>query len=85
MLMNYSRSMVQIFTFIILISTSTYLLMYLCCALAALKLCWNGSLGQQGRRLSPFIVVAILAAAYSVWTLYGAGTEAFCGAWCCSR
>lgn len=76
-LMNYSRSMVQVFTFIILISTSTYLLMYLSCAVAALKLCWSGSLGQQGRRMSPFIVVAILAALYSAWTLYGAGTEAF--------
>lgn len=76
-LMNYSRSMVQVFTFIILISTSTYLLMYVSCAVAALKLCWNGSLGQQGRRMSPFIIVAILAATYSAWTLYGAGTEAF--------
>jgi APA family basic amino acid/polyamine antiporter len=27
--------------------------------------------------MSPFIVVAILAATYSAWTLYGAGTEAF--------
>ncbi len=47
-LMNYSRTMVQVFTFIILIATSTYLVMYLCCALAALKLCWNGSLGDSG-------------------------------------
>lgn len=76
-LMNYSRSMVQVFTFIILISTSTYLVMYLCCALAALKLCWSGSLGEAGRRLSPYLLVAMLAAAYSVWTLFGAGAEAF--------
>ena len=76
-LMNYSRSMVQIFTFIILVSTSTYLVMYLCCALAALKLCWNGSLGETGRRLSLILLVAMVAAVYSIWTLFGAGEEAF--------
>ena len=76
-LMNSSRTMVQIFTFIVLISTSAYLVMYLCCAVAALKLSWNGSLGARGRRMSPFLLVAALAALYSAWTLYGAGAEAF--------
>lgn len=76
-LMNFSRSMVQVFTFIILVATSTYLIMYLCCALAALKLCWNGLLGAEGRRLSPFLLLAMLASVYSLWTLFGAGAEAF--------
>jgi APA family basic amino acid/polyamine antiporter len=76
-LMNYSRSMVQVFTFIILISTSTYLVMYLTCAVAAFKLCWAGALGAAGRRLSPFLLVAMLATFYSAWTLFGAGAEAF--------
>ncbi|MBM0103716.1 amino acid permease [Steroidobacter sp. S1-65] len=76
-LMNYSRSMVQVFTFIILVATSTYLVMYLCCAVAALKLCWGGVLGEAGRRLSLFLLVAMLAALYSLWTLFGAGAEAF--------
>ncbi|MET0535574.1 MAG: amino acid permease [Steroidobacter sp.] len=76
-LMNYSRSMVQVFTFIILISTSTYLVMYLTCAAAAFKLCWTGALGAAGRRLSPFLLIAMLATIYSAWTLVGAGTEAF--------
>lgn len=76
-LMNYSRSMVQVFTFIILIATSTYLVMYLCCAVAALKLCWDGLLGAQGRRLSPFLLIAMLASLYSLWTLFGAGAEEF--------
>lgn len=75
-LMNYSRSMVQVFTFIILISTSTYLVMYLTCAVAALKLCWAGALGAAGRRLSPFLLAATLATLYSAWTLFGAGAEA---------
>lgn len=77
MLMNYSGSMVKVFTLIILISTSAYLVMYLFCSLAALKLAWRGDLGLQGRRLAWLLAVAMLAALYSVWTLYGAGKEAF--------
>jgi APA family basic amino acid/polyamine antiporter len=77
MLMNYSGSMVKVFTLIILISTSAYLVMYLFCSLAALKLAWRGDLGIKGRRLAWLLAVAMLAASYSAWTLYGAGPEAF--------
>jgi basic amino acid/polyamine antiporter, APA family len=76
-LMNYSASMVKVFTFIILVSTSAYLVMYLFCALAALKLAWRGDMGVHGRRLSILLIVAMLAALYSAWTLYGAGSQAF--------
>ncbi|MGH8175879.1 MAG: amino acid permease [Steroidobacter sp.] len=76
-LMNYSSSMVQIFTFIILISTSAFLVMYLFCSLAALKLAWRGDLGLKGRKLATLLVIAMFAAVYSLWTLYGAGPEAF--------
>jgi len=76
-LMNYSRSMVQIFTFIVLIATSSYLIVYLSCAIAALKLSWQGELGEPGKRLSPLLLVAIVAALYSAWTLYGAGVAEF--------
>jgi basic amino acid/polyamine antiporter, APA family len=77
MLTNYSGSMVRIFTFIILISTTAYLVMYLLCSLAALRLALRGDLGVRGKRLLTLLVVAMLAAVYSVWTLYGAGPEAF--------
>ena len=72
MLMNYSASMVAVFTKIILISTCAYLVMYLFCSLAALRLALRGDLGVPGRRLSWLIVVAILAGIYSLWTLWGA-------------
>src|SRR4030095_5480852 len=49
MLMNYSGSMVNVFTFIILISTSAYLVMYLFCSLAAVKLALRGDMGVHGR------------------------------------
>jgi APA family basic amino acid/polyamine antiporter len=77
MLMNYSGSLVKVFTLIILISTSAYLVMYLFCALAAFKLAWRGDLGLKGRKLMWVLAVAMLAALYSAWTLYGAGKEAF--------
>jgi len=77
MLMNYSGSMVNVFTFIILISTSAYLVMYLFCSLAAFKLAWRGDMGVHGRKMMGLLAVAMLAALYSAWTLWGAGAEAF--------
>ena len=76
-LMNYSQSMVRIFTFTILLSTSVFLVMYLFCALAALKLSLRGDLPLKGRRLAIMLLIAMLASLYSIWTLVGAGTEAF--------
>jgi basic amino acid/polyamine antiporter, APA family len=77
MLMNYSGSMVSVFTFIILISTSAYLVMYLFCSLAAFKLALRGDMGMQGRKLLGLLAVAMLGGLYSAWTLWGAGKEAF--------
>ena len=77
MLSNYSGSIVSVFTFIILISTSAYLVMYLFCSLAAFKLALRGDMGMQGRKLLWLLAVAMLGALYSAWTLWGAGKEAF--------
>jgi basic amino acid/polyamine antiporter, APA family len=77
MLTNYSGSMVSVFTFIILISTSAYLVMYLFCSLAAFKLALRGDMGVHGRKMTWLLAVAMLAALYSAWTLWGAGAEAF--------
>ena len=77
MLMNYSGSMVSVFTFIILVATSAYLVMYLFCSAAAFWLALQGKLGLQGRRLLWLLVVAMLGGLYSIWTLWGAGQEAF--------
>ncbi|HEY6645065.1 amino acid permease [Povalibacter sp.] len=79
-LMNYSNSMVRIFTFIILIATAAFLVVYLLCSLAALKLAWRGEMGVKGGKLVTLLIVSSLAAIYSLWTLYGAGAEAFW--WC---
>ena len=63
---SYSRSLVELFTFILLISTSAILLPY-----AAGSAAWLRSGGGHGGR-----VVAALAFAYSIYALLGAGAEA---------
>lgn len=80
-LMNYSASMVKVFTFIVLISTSANLIMYLAVSLSALRLALAGRMpqGSSGRQIA-LLVVAALASGYALWTLYGAGAEAFL--WC---
>jgi basic amino acid/polyamine antiporter, APA family len=75
-LANYQKSMVSIFTFMILLSTSACLVMYALCALALLRLQWTGRLGQARRGSVPLSVVGIIAAAYSLWAIVGAGAEA---------
>lgn len=61
--LNASRTTVDMFTFIALLATTASLLMYIAVAAAALKL--GG--------VKPWIAIA--AALYSFWALYGAGAE----------
>jgi APA family basic amino acid/polyamine antiporter len=77
-LFNYSSSMVVVFTKMLLIATLATLVTYLCCSVATLKLAWEGALGARGRSLGVLSVVAVLGAIYSIWTIIGAGLEAFC-------
>lgn len=63
---SYSRSLVQLFTFILLLSTSAILLPY-----AASSAAWIRSGGGHGGR-----IVASLALVYSIYALFGAGAEA---------
>ena len=68
-LMNYAKSMADLFTFIAVVATTASLFAYLACALAALKL-------QATRRIAPTMaltVIAVLAGLYAVFTLVGAG------------
>ncbi len=62
-LANSSRSMAGLFSFMALLTTSVTLLLYLACALAALK-----------ERVA--LVPAALGCAFGLWCLYGAGLEA---------
>lgn len=63
---SYSRSLVELFTFILLIATSAILLPY-----AGSSAAWLRSGGRNGGR-----VIAFLALLYSLYALSGAGAEA---------
>lgn len=71
-LMNSSRSMSSMFEFLIVLTTAIVLVMYFGCAAAAFRLMTTGQLPVK----AGFKVILLLAALYSCWTIYGAGTEA---------
>lgn len=71
-LMNSSRSMAAMFEFLIILTTSIVLVMYLGSTAAAFQLWRKGAL--QAPPIFPLIMV--LAALYALWTIYGAGWEA---------
>jgi basic amino acid/polyamine antiporter, APA family len=75
-LANYKSSMVRIFTFMTLLSTTACLVLYALCALALLRLQWTGRLVDARKGSAPLAAVAILAALYSFWAIVGAGADA---------
>ena len=75
-LMNYQKSMVSVFTFMILLSTTACLVLYLLCSLALLRLQWTGHLKTPRARTLPLAIVGVIATSYSLWALVGAGAEA---------
>src|SRR4051812_5765448 len=76
-LFNYTNSMVVVFTKMLLIATLATLVTYLCCSVAVLKLAWRRDPRFQGKGVGALCAVAILGAIYSIWTIFGAGLEAF--------
>lgn len=66
-LMNFFRSTVDLFQFIVLVATAAGLLAYFACALAALKLLHREALIR---------VTAPLAGIFSLWAIYGCGWQA---------
>lgn len=65
-LANSRAQLVSLYTFAVLLSTAACLLPFLICALAAL---WRAQSRAQ-------VVIALTAAAFSLWALYGTGWEA---------
>jgi basic amino acid/polyamine antiporter, APA family len=71
-MLNFSRSMADLFEFLILLTTAIVLVMYIACALAAARLIAQKRL-PSGRYLPVLIIFALI---YGLFTLYGAGHEA---------
>jgi APA family basic amino acid/polyamine antiporter len=63
---NYSRSMTELFGFLILLATTASLVVYLVCSLAAVRL------GVARARIPLFLAAAL----FSLWAIWGAGLEA---------
>ncbi|MFA1547908.1 amino acid permease [Actinomadura chokoriensis] len=75
MLMNYNASLVDQFTFIILLATLTTVIPYAYASLAELVLLATDRAAFSGRRLTRDAVIALLAFGYTVWAIAGAGYE----------
>lgn len=73
--LNGNKSTVRVFTFMILLSTSACLVMYLVCCLALLRLQWLGRLGEARRGTAGLAMVGAFAGLYSLWAIAGAGRE----------
>ena len=75
-LANYGKSVAAVFNFMILLSTTATLVMYLICSFALLRLLQDGRLQAARGGGAWLAVVGALGALYAVWTLYGAGGSA---------
>jgi APA family basic amino acid/polyamine antiporter len=69
---TFARSLTELFKFLILLGTVASLVPYLVCALALLRLRARARMPATGA----VILVAVLAALYSIWAILGAGNEA---------
>jgi APA family basic amino acid/polyamine antiporter len=73
--MNFTRGLVEAFTFIILLATLTTLVPYVFCALAEFMLYLRNPAAYSGHGLGRSGVIAAIAFAYSGWAIYGAGAD----------
>ncbi len=73
---NYTRGLIGLFNFAVLLATVTVLASYLCTSIAQVLYIRRdpGQFGGRGARRA--LAVAILAFAYSCWAVVGAGWEA---------
>jgi APA family basic amino acid/polyamine antiporter len=75
MLMNSSETLVDQFTFVILLATLTALFPYAICALAEIMIYARDRERFEGRRLTWTLITALLGFAYALWAIAGAGQE----------
>jgi APA family basic amino acid/polyamine antiporter len=75
-LLNLGKSTIDVFTFMLLLSTTSTLALYLTCSVGLLVLARRGALGALGAHVRWLVLAGALGALYSLWTLYGAGAEA---------
>ena len=75
MVMQYNSSLVEQFTFVLLLATLTTLVPYAYSAAAELHMLFSDRELFSGRKLMKDAVIAAFALAFSIWAIYGAGYE----------
>ena len=75
MVMNYNKSLVQQFTFIILLATLNTLVPYTFCTMSEIMMYIKDPARFSGKRLGGGVVLSLAAFAYSLWAIAGAGQE----------
>jgi APA family basic amino acid/polyamine antiporter len=75
MALNYKASLVEQFTFIILLATLSTLIPYVFSAVAELVIFVREREKFRGERLAGASVIAVLALLYSLWAIYGTGRD----------
>jgi len=75
MIMQYNSSLVDQFTFVLLLATLTTLVPYAYSAAAGLYMYFADRRLFEGRKLARDVAIASLALAFSIWAIYGAGYE----------
>jgi APA family basic amino acid/polyamine antiporter len=75
MALNFTASLVEQFTFIILLATLSTLIPYVFSAVAELVIFVRERESFRGERLAGASVIAVLALLYSLWAIYGTGKE----------
>lgn len=75
MFMNYTRGLVEQFTFIILLATLTTLVPYVFSSMAYLMLVLRDPAVASGRQVAASVTVGALAFLYSGWAIAGSGRD----------
>ena len=73
--MNYTKGLVEEFTFIILLATLTTLIPYVFCSAADAIISLGRAQGTQTRRRLRLLLIPGLAFIYSLWAIGGAGRD----------
>jgi APA family basic amino acid/polyamine antiporter len=75
LVLNYSPSVAEVFTFLINVITAANLPLYVACSLAVLVLWKRGKLAASGRHQLLWVGAALLAAIYCVWIFVSIGAK----------
>lgn len=73
MAFNYTRGLVELFKFLILLATLSALLPYAFCTMAEIALVGRKRWTMSSRKIRTVVITATLAFVYSMWTVVGAG------------